>query len=142
MNWIYRNNNDNSLLYDSHLILPGEEIETLHPAPVSLGLTCIQEGNSPDPVLFHDDLYIQPGQEISVSLNDPLFSHNVALEIRCMSIDGGALCRFNSTSNKPIPIDSRGLKQVMRWNLCSRIFFTNTSEDDIYISVTALEVLS
>ena len=141
MNYIYRNNTHSSIIYHNFIWMPGEQIAVPFKVPTSLGLTCILEGEAPDPVLCHEDIIILPHDSATLSLQEPQFSHNVALRILDMSIDSGVECRFNSTNNKPIPIDARGFEHVLHWELCSQIFFYNNSDITVAISVTAFEVV-
>ena len=139
MTYKYKNNTDHTVIYRDRVLLCGEELEVPYPLPSSFGLTCLQEGNAPDPVLFCDDLIIDAGQEATIEISEPLLSHKVYLTILCMS-EGGVECRFNSSENKPIPIDSRGFVQKINWELCSKIFLKNTLDISVHISITALEV--
>ena len=141
MNWIYTNNTHMPVIYRSETWLPDETHEIPYPVPSSLGLTCIQEGDTPDPVLFHDDIIIQPNTQEVISLRPPTFSHVVDLTIGCMTPDGGCECRFNSPNNCVIPIDMRGFQQVTSWENCSRIYFFNSTDTEVHISVTAFEVV-
>ena len=111
----------------------------LLPGSTSLGFTCLQEGNVPDPVLFHDDLILAPGKTRTVELEGPTRTHQVALSLFCIG-GGGAECRFISRDNKPIPLDVRGFAHTMPWEMCARMFFTNTTETETHISVSAVEV--
>lgn len=142
MNWIYKNETDFTVLYRNYSWGQGETVATSCPVPNSFGLTCLQEGSLPDPVLFHDDLVIQSGNDAVAVLDAPYLSHNVALDINCMSRDTGVECRFNSNENKPIPIDVRGFSQVIDWTLCSRIYLHNPTDSEVIISITAIEVVS
>ena len=141
MNWSYKNNTDSTVLYRDSIWQPGDELQTPYPVPPSLGLTCTQEGDALDPVLFHDDVIIQPGQTVNIALAEPTLSHNVDITILCMTEDNGVECRFNSSKNKPVPIDTRGFTQVLNWELCSQIFLTNSTETEAIISITAFEVV-
>ena len=141
MNWIYRNDTDSVIIYRSETWLPGVSREVSYPVPPELGLTCIQEGDSPDPVLFHSDITVQPGAQEVISIPAPKLSHAVALSIFCMTADSGCECRFNSTHNCIIPIDIRGFQQTTSWENCSRIFFNNPTDNEVVISVTAIEAV-
>ena len=142
MNYIYRNDNHYAVCFQDFLWQAGDTLEVPFPVHESLGLTCIQQGKPPDPVLFHDDFVITPGGDAHVVLGEPLLAHNVALSIECMSLNSGAECRFGSIENLPIPIDARGFIHVLPWTLCSHIFLHNTTENEAIISVTAVEVVS
>lgn len=142
MNYIYRNDTQQTIFYQNEFCLPHEQIETTCPIPDNLGLTCIQLGVPPDPVLFHDDIIIPPNGQTEVLLDAPAISHNVALSVLCMSQDSGVLCRFGSDTNRPVPIDVRGFIHVLSWELCSRIVFLNPTDYDTHISVSAVEVIS
>ena len=142
MNWIYKNNTDKIILYRNNTWQPNDEISISYPVPSTLGLTCIQEGSSPDPVLFHDDFIISAGEQEIINLASPLLSHNVALTILCMTTNSGVECRFNSSNNKPIPIDARGFQQVIAWEMCSKIFLLNPTDNQVHISVSAIEVIN
>lgn len=139
MNYIYRNDTPHTILYRGYYWLPGDEIDTPYPVPSSLGLTCIQQGSSPDPVLFHDDVAVPAGGDAEVFLDAPALSHRISLDIQCMTPDSGVACRFNHRDNKPIPIDARGFAQVLVWELCSCLFFENSTDTEAIISVTAIE---
>ena len=140
MNWIYRNNNSETIIYRDITWLPDEEHETVYPIPSSLGLSCIQQGSTPDPILFHSDITVPAGENVTVDIDAPALSHNVALSIRDMTVNSACECRFNHEANKPIPIDARGFSQVLAWELCSRLVLTNTTDNNAVISVTAIEV--
>lgn len=142
MNWIYTNNSDNTVLYRGFYWKPGDVLDTPYPVPASLGLTCVQHGSLPDPVLFHDDLIIQSRQNAVVEVNSPLLSNKVALDINCMTAQAGVECYFNSLNNKPIPIDVRGFSQVIDWAFCSKIFLLNPTDLEVIVSITAIEVVS
>lgn len=141
MNWIYRNNTNCTILYRNFICKPGEEISSRYPLTSSSGLTCIQEGTTPDPVILHEDIIIQGGEDASVSIYSPEFSQHVALSILCMTQDGGVECRFNSRKNKPVPIDTRGFIHTLNWEMCSKIFLHNPADNDAIISITAVEVV-
>ena len=142
MNWIYHNNTDSPVIYRSEMWLPDETCEVAFPVPDSLGLTCVQEGSSPDPVLFHEDITIQPHSQEVVNISPPTLSHNVALSIQDMTTDSGCECRFNHDSNNAIPIDARSFYHVLAWENCSRLFLYNSTDNEAVISVTAIEVVS
>ena len=139
MKYIYRNNTKRTILYRNYFWLPDDEISTAFPVPDELGLTCIQEGEPPDAVLFHDDVTIAPGEQAVVTLNAPAFSNKVDISIQCMTLNSGVACRFGSLNNNPIPIDTRVFSQVLEWELCSRIFLENSTENEAVISITAIE---
>ena len=142
MNWIYTNNTSAPIIYRSELWLPDETRESPYPVPDTLGLTCVQEGSTPDPVLFHDDVVIQPGSQAIVNISPPNLSHNVALTIRDMTPNTGCECRFNNERNNPIPIDARSFSLIMAWENCSRLFLLNPTDNEVVISVTAIEAVS
>ena len=139
MKFKYRNDTDGLIFYRDDVWGRGDERETAYPVPSSLRLTCIQEGDTPDPVLFHDDIVMGAGEEKLIKINAPFLSRNIYLTIFCMS-EGGVECRFNSSKNKPIPIDARSFSQKMDWTLCSKIFLKNPLDMSVQISITALEV--
>ena len=141
MKWIYRNDTDTTVLYRAETWLPGEIHDTALPVPDSLGLTCVQEGDTPDIVLLHSDFTVQAGAQEIITIPAPKLSHAVALSIFCMSENNGCVCRFNSEHNCIIPIDIRGFQQTTAWENCRRIFFSNSSESDVNISVTAVEAV-
>ena len=141
MKWIYRNDSDSAVLYRADTWLPGETHETALPVPESLGLTCIQEGDSPDIVLIHTDVTIQPGSQEVITIPEPKLSHAVAITILCMTQDSGCECRFNSSHGCVIPIDIRGFQQTTSWQNCSQIYLTNNTEVEAVISVTAVEAV-
>ena len=141
MNWIYRNDTDATVLYRSHIWLQGEAHEVPFPVPDSLGLTCIQQGDSLDLVLLHEDFCILPGAQEVINIPAPKLSHQVKLSIQCMTHNSGCECRFNSAHNCVIPIDVRDFQHVTSWDNCSRIFLSNTTENEVIISVNATEVV-
>ena len=139
--WKYKNTTDRTVIWRGERWGPGEEKEVSHPVPASLGFVCLREGNVPDPVLFHDDLIIAPNETRAVELDGPSSTHNVAISLFCLS-GGGVECRFNSGENTPIPMDVRGFAHTMPWEMCARMFLTNTTETETHISVSAVEVIS
>lgn len=141
MNWIYTNNTPAPVIYRSETWLPGETRETTYPLPDALGLTCIQQGDIPDPVLFHSDITIPPGGQTSVNISPPTLSHAVHLSIACMTPESGCECRFNSPRNSTIPIDSRGFQQKLSWENCSCIFLSNSTDIEAIVSITAIEAV-
>ena len=142
MKWKYKNNTERTIFYRDEIYGPDEEFETLYPVPSYLGLTCLQEGNLLDPVLFHDDVLLGAGEEKIIELGGPRISQNVALRIICMTEGAGLECRFNNSSNNPVPIDIRGFSHVLSWELCSKIFLRNSTEIEGQISITVIEVVS
>ena len=140
MKYKYKNDTQRTIIYRNKIWQPNMELETSYPVPSSLGLTCTQEGDTLDPVLFHDDIIIDAGQERTFEINAPTLSHKIDLTILCMSENSGVECRFNSANNNPIPIDERGFQQVLFWELCSKIILKNPLDTYVHISVTALEV--
>ncbi|MBR0186900.1 MAG: hypothetical protein IJQ24_12810 [Synergistaceae bacterium] len=141
MMYIYRNDNNYAVAYAGFLWQTGDTLNVPFPVPDSLGLTCLVQGRPPDPVLFHDDIIIPAGAQAVAVFAEPLLSHNVALSIECMSINSGVECRFGARDNNPVPIDARGFVHVLSWELCSRLFFRNTTENEAVISVSAVEVI-
>lgn len=141
MNWIYTNNTDTTIIYRSETWVPNETRETAYPVPSSLGLTCVQEGDTLDPVLFHDDVIVQPNSQEVVNIKPPTLSHAVDLNIICMTPETGCECRFNSLHGCAIPIDARCFQQITSWNNCSRIYLINDTDIEAHISVTAFEVV-
>ena len=141
MKWIYINNSPATVIYRSETWLPGETRETPYPVPDTLGLTCIQEGDTLDPVLFHSDIIIPPGGQEVVNINHPKLSQAVDLSIRCISHDTGCECRFNSPHGCAVPLDFREFRQITSWQNCSRIYLINTTDIQAHISVTALEAV-
>lgn len=137
--WRYRNPTDGAICWRNIFWEPGEEKETPNPVPSFTGLECTQEGTAPDPVLFHDDLIIQPGDTKRVDMNGPQYTRQVALSLFCMG-PVGVECRFISETNRPIPLDARGFTHVMPWEMCARLFFKNVSGEETHISVSAVEV--
>ena len=79
--WKYKNNGETPIFWGRILWGPGEEKETPNPVPSSTGLDCTQEGTLPDPVLFHEDLIIQPGEMKQVDMDGSRYTHQVALSI-------------------------------------------------------------
>ena len=141
MNYVYRNDNPYAVAWGGFLWQSGDTLDVPSPVPESLGLTCLVEGSPPDPVLFHDDIVIPPGGQAVAVLTEPHFSSNVALSIECMSINSGVECRFGALENIPVPIDARGFVHVLSWELCSKLFLLNTTENEAVISVSAVEVI-
>lgn len=139
MNWKYKNNNNYPIIWGYKLWEPEKELETSYPVPAFVGLTCTQTGDVPDPVTFHDDIIVQPGETVQVDIEG---SGNIALSVFCMTAGQGVECRFNSLSNKPIPIDVRGFTQTLPWISCSQLFLTNPGIAEAHISVSAVEVVS
>ena len=141
MNWIYTNNTNAPVIYRSEIWQPDETHEVPYPVPPSLGLTCVQEGDTPDPVLSHDDILVQANSNEVINLKPPTVSHAVDLSIVCMTPESGCECRFNSLHGCAIPIDARGFQQVTSWENCSRIYLINDTDTQVHISVTAFEVV-
>ncbi len=142
MNYIYRNDTHHIIHYRRSSWLPDEQLETPYPVPDDLGLTCIQLGQPPDPVLFHDDVIVPAGESVTVDIDAPALSHSVALTIFCIAPNSGVECRFGSSENKPIPIDMRAFSQTIDWALCSRIFLLNPTDAEAIISISAIEDVS
>ena len=138
--WKYRNVTDRVILWRGERWGPGEEREVPYPVPLSIGFICTQEGNLPDPVLFHDDLIIAPGETRLVELDVSTITYHVALTLLCLNSGGGAECRFNSPDNNPIPLDVRGFIHTMPWEMCARMYITNTTGTETHVSVSAVEV--
>jgi len=138
MKFKYCNDTEAAVIYRDRVWQRGEEHEVPYPVPPSLGLTCTQEGDAPDPVLYHGDIVISAGKDTEIEISEPLLSHKVFLSILAMS--GGVECRFNSADNKPMPIDDRSFVQKLDWSLCSKIFLKNTLGISVQISITAVEV--
>ena len=142
MQWVYKNNTQYPIEYKNSRWPPNSEAPFYEAIPDSVGLTCIQRGSVPDPVLCHEDIILQPNEDFSVDIKSPVNSPNVALSIVCISLDGGAECRFNSPDSAPVPIDTRDFIHVMSWVSCSRIYLTNTTQEQAHISISAIEVVS
>lgn len=138
--WRYKNPTDRAICWRDIFWEPGEERETPNPVPSFTGLECIQEGVPPDPVLFHGDLIIQPGETKQIEMEGARHARQVALSLFCMG-GGGVECRFISETNRPIPLDTRGFAHVMPWEMCCRLFFKNASDKEAHISVSAVEVI-
>ena len=134
----YKNDTEAAVIYRDRVWQRGEEHEVPYPVPPSLGLTCTQEGDAPDPVLYHGDIVINAGEERIIEISEPLLSHKVFLSI--LAISGGVECRFNSANNKPMPIDERSFVQKMDWTLCSKIYLKSILGTSVQISITAVEV--
>ena len=139
MKWIYFNNSKRIVFFKNFSWLPNEQHEVSFPVPDSLGLTCIQQGSIPDPVLFHDDILIAAGTSATVDIPAPVLTQNISLNIQCMIQNSGVECRFNHQDNTPIPIDARAFSQCIDWSLCSKIFLNNPTDVETIISVTAIE---
>ena len=142
MKYIYRNDTHSVIVYRNDTWLPDEQLETAYSVPDDIGLTCIQLGQPPDPVLFHDDVIVSAGEQVTVNIDAPTLSHSVALTIFCISPSSGVECRFGSPENKPIPIDMRAFSQTLNWALCSRIFLYNSTDSEAVISISAIEDVS
>lgn len=138
--WRYKNPTDRAICWRNIFWEPGEEKETPNPVPSFTGLVCTQEGSVPDPVLFHDDLIIQPGETKRVEMDGPQYTRQVALSIFRMG-GGGVEYRFMSDTNKPLPLDTRGFVHVVPWEMCCRLFFKNVSGEETQVSVSAVEVI-
>ena len=138
MRFRYKNNTNHAVIYRDRVWQRGEEFEVSYPVPSSLELTCTQEGNAPDPVLYHGDIVINAGKDAVIEIAEPLLSDKVFLSI--LAVHGGVECRFNSADNKPMPIDERSFVQNLDWSLCSKIFLKNTLGISVQISITAVEV--
>lgn len=93
--WRYKNPTDRAICWRNIFWEPGEEKETPNPVPSFTGLECTQEGTAPDPVLFHDDLIVQPGETKRVEMDGPQYTRQVALSLFCMG-PVGVECRFIS----------------------------------------------
>ena len=142
MNWIYFNPNNHIVSFRNFSWLPQEKHEVSFPVPDCLGLSCIQQGSIPDPVIFHDDILINAGTSASIDIPPPALTHNVSLSIQCMIQNAGVECRFNHAGNNPVPIDVRGFSQVLDWVCCSKLLFSNSTDVDAIISVTVIEAVS
>ena len=142
MTYSYTNNTNSAIAYRSYFWLPDETLEVDFPVPESLGLTCNFHGKPPDPVLFHDNITLQAGEQCDIPIPAPLFSQNVALHIQDMSLDCGVECCFGSLDNIHFPIDVRDFLHVLTWELCSQIYLFNPTENVAVISITAIEVVS
>ena len=139
MNYVYRNDTHHTVHYRNFSCLPDELLETDYPVPDDLGLTCIQLRHPPDPVLFHDDVIVPAGEQITITINSPVLSHDVALTIFCLTPSAGVECKFGSPENKPVPIDMRAFSQTIDWTLCSQIFLFNPTDTEAIISISAIE---
>lgn len=139
MKWIYQNNSNSIVCFKSFSWLPHSQFSVPFPVPEALGLTCIQEGDLPDPILFHHDVTVIAGASECITIPAPSMSHNVSLNIQCMIQNSGVECRFNHISNNPIPIDVRGFSQILPWECCYKIFLNNPTDIDAIISITAIE---
>ena len=69
--WKYRNDTDRVVIWGGKIWGSGDEKEHRYPIPSSVGLTVTQEGASPDPVLLHEDIILQPNDEKVCELNGP-----------------------------------------------------------------------
>ena len=139
MSYIYRNDSNHTVCYRDNFWLPEEILSTSYPVPEELGLTCLQQGIPPDPVLFHDDVAVPPGEQAAVSIPAPVLSRSVVLSVHCMTPAAGVECRLGDIGNKPIPIDVRAFSQTLDWILCSQILLHNPTESEAVISVSAIE---
>ena len=139
MKWRYRNDTDRIIIWNKTTWGPGEEKEISSPAPVHVGLTMTQEGTPPDAVLCHEDLVMQAGAVMMVEIDAPTITHMVALSLFRMS-GGPVEVRFNSLSNKAIPLDDRAFMHTVPWELCYRMYFRNAGSGQAHVSVSAVEV--
>ncbi len=137
--WKYRNNTNRTVLWMDRRWEPGDEKEIRYPVPSYLGLTCIQEGSGPDPVLCHEDVILRQGETTRIDVSGPAAGHKVALTLLCIGA-GGAECRFNSEDSRPIPVDARPFTHTLPWEFCSVIYLKNIAEGETHISVSAVEV--
>ena len=142
MTYSYTNNTNSAVAYRSYVWLPDETLNVDFPVPENLGLTCNFQGKPPDPVLFHDNITLQAGENCELSIPAPAFSQNVALHIQDMSLDSGVECSLGSPDNTHFPIDVRDFHHVLTWELCSRICLFNPTNSETVISITAIEVVS
>jgi len=141
LKWIYRNDSDATVIFGTDTWLAGETHETALPVPDTLGLTCLQEGDESNLVIFHSDITVQPNAQEVVNIPAPKLSHAVAVSILCMTPTSGCECRFNSPHGCVIPIDVRGFQQTTSWQNCSRIFLSNHTDSEAHISVTVFEAV-
>ena len=139
MKYIYRNDTRHVIHFRNLSWLPDDTLETAYPVPDDLGLTCIQLGHPPDPVLFHDDVIVPAGEHVTIAINAPVLSHKVALTIFCLTPSAGIECRFGNSENKPIPIDMRAFSQTLDWALCSQVSLYNPTDTEAIISISAIE---
>ena len=139
--WVYKNNTKHKITYRDYVWEAGATLVTLAPVPSSLGLTCVNEGDIPDPILFCNDIVILPNEEAIVTLLDSSLTHNVHLTIQCITTRGTIECRFVDDRNNPIFIDAQGFSQIMPFNLCNKIILKNTISNSLNVNVTAIEVV-
>ncbi|MBR0075101.1 MAG: hypothetical protein IJP96_05065 [Synergistaceae bacterium] len=139
--WIYKNETKHKIIYRDYTWDAGATVAISTPIPSSLGLTCINEGNKPDPILFCNDIVIAPNDEAVVTLSGSSLTHNVHLTIQCITTRGTVECRFIDDENTPIFIDAQGFSQVMPFDLCQKIILKNTISNSLNVNVTAIEVV-
>ena len=142
LQWVYKNRTQDKIEYKDSVWWPGDIVSFNEAIPDDVGLICIQQGSIPDPVLCHEDIILEAGEETSIKLNSPVSADKVALNIMCINLDSGAECRFNSPENNPVPIDTRDFSHVMPWVSCAYIYLRNPTDKQVHISVSAVEVVS
>ena len=87
MKFKYKNDTEAAVSYRDRVWQRGEELEVTYVVPSALGLTCTQEGNAPDPVLYHGDIVINAGEERIIEISEPLLSNKVCLFVLLLIFD-------------------------------------------------------
>lgn len=135
--WKYKNESEHrTVIWRDISWKPGETQTVAYPLPEYLGLTCVEEGTRPDPILCHEDVVLQAGESARIEIAAPLPSEKVSLTLT--RVKGGAECRFNNEKNRPIPVDGRPFSRVLPWEYCAVLFFNNMIDDETHISVDAV----
>lgn len=135
--WRYRNDSGTFVIWNGRSWEPGEEYAVSYPIPQYMNLTCLQEGEVPDPVLCHEDVILKVGESTRIDIAAPLPGQKVLLTLTAIG-DSGAECRFNNENNKAIPVDGRSFSCVLPWECCASLHLTNIAESESQISVTAV----
>ena len=136
MKWKYKNETGSTIIWEGHTWAPEKEKEISHPAPEFLGLTCTQQGNIPDPVLFDENIMVNAGETKEIAIPAPVLSRRVTLSVLRKAGNGVLLC-FNSADNKKIAIDAtQFFMQTLSWTSCGKIYLESLGDESIiYISV-------
>jgi len=144
--WIYRNDTDHPVMWKG-FVWPPEETRPVmkdsddvpFPVPEHIGLTLVQEGNVPDPVVFADDVVVEgAGGELIVHIPAPANGDEfIDITVWC-GIGDGAFLRFNGPDNTEISIDRRGLIRRMRWEDCATLYFRNPTGGEATIGISVL----
>jgi hypothetical protein len=157
MEWRYQNQTDHAIIHKGVLWRPpvpetpateycpripgkaGTLLCTKYPIPDEVGLTRIQEGSVPDPVIFSDDVVVEgAGGERIVHIPNPNGDEFIDVTIWC-GIGDGAFLRFNGPDNTEISIDQRGVIRRMRWEDCATLYLKNPTSGEVVIGISVLK---